>query len=299
MTVRPRAPMLLLTAVVAACAPVDRGGGPGDTAPPVSIRDLVAVPNPANVLSYYVWWTTDRASSTALDLDCGEHAVTITGPGLREDHEVVVLGLYPGAACTFIARSEAPDRGTGEASVTVEAGAPPSDTLPPLDVAVPSSDRTQSGWTVFNLSHAGDPQPPVVAVVDPAGRYRWYHVRATGISSSGMVVRRVPEGFLMGGGSDGASSWPALVDLEGRVLWEEELPYEHHEILPWGPDGQDVLFLSRTVSCPAGIPQSATVVAWDRSESRPLWEWSLCEHYAPEEIGDPDWDHTNAIVPVP
>ncbi len=309
-----------LVLVPAACAPVNGGvpgpsgdvpgAGPGeppsdthrdatggvDVPPgPLAITGVVAAGNPANVLSYYVVWRTDLPASTGLDVDCGDYTASVDGPGLRTDHEVFVMGLYPEAECVFTLRSVSADGriGEAEAAVTVQ---PRPEILPPLEVTVDGGDAVQPGWTLFNLTNKYDGIPPIAAVVDAQGRYRWYHVRAASATGSGTPVLGVPGGILIGGSNDGGVIWPALIDWEGRVVWEEPLDM-HHEILPWA-GGEELLYLGSTETCPAEIPDSSTIVRYDPETQEVLWEWAFCEHFTPDEIVK-DWDHTNAVTRFP
>jgi len=263
---------------------------------PLHVDGLLAVANPGNVVSYFVVWTTDRPATTALDVDCGDHAATISSETLTTDHEVVVLGLYDGAACTFTAGGVAEDGVEAAEAVDVVAG-PLPEGLPALTLAVNDADRVQPGWTAFNLSDTLGDSRPVIAVVDEVGRYRWYHVRDTATSASAMVVRRVPEGFLVGGGSDGGKTWPAIIGLDGQVVWEADLEKEHHEILPWGEDG--LMYLTERETCPdPEVIQSGAIVIHDKTTEQPLWDWVFCEHFSPDSDMK-DWDHSNALDPFP
>ena len=205
------------------------------------------------------------------------------------------MGLYPEAVCTFTARSVSEDGLVREAEVTIEVPTRP-EVLPPLELIVDGGDAVQPGWTLFNLTNKFDQSPPIAAVVDELGRYRWYHVRATSATGSGTPVLRVPDGILIGGANDGGVTWPAIVDWEGRVLWEDELQM-HHEILPYAAEGE-LIYLGMTTECPNEIPDSTTIVHYDPVTQENLWEWSFCEHFTPEEK-EKDWDHTNAIVEFP
>lgn len=262
---------------------------------PLEMLGVVAAGNPGNVLSYYVVWKTEAPATTAVDVDCGDYAASIEGEGLRTDHEVFVMGLYPEAECAFTLRSVADDGRIGEAVETVTVH-PRPDILPPLEASVNGGDAVQPGWTLFNLTNKFDEIPPIAAAVDAQGRYRWYHVRAASATGSGTSVHVVPGGVLIGGSNDGGVVWPAIIDWEGRVVWEEALDM-HHEILPWA-DGEELLYLGMTESCPEEIPDSSTIVRYDPGTQEVLSEWAFCEHFTPDEIEE-DWDHTNAVIPFP
>ncbi len=262
---------------------------------PWEIHGLVAVGSPGNVLSYYVVWTSPVPASTALDVDCGDYASTIEGEGLSTDHEVFVMGLYPEAECTFTARSEDWTGQVREASQSITVP-PRPEVLPPLELIVDGGEAVQLGWTLFNLTNKYDQSPPIAAVVDGLGRYRWYHVRSTSATGSGTPVLQVPEGILIGGSNDGGLTWPAIVDWEGGVVWEDQFEM-HHEIFP-SVGGEELLYLGKTTDCPDEIPDSSTIVRYDPETKEVLWEWAFCEHFTPEKI-EGDWDHTNAVVEFP
>ena len=67
---------LALAVLVVGCG---RGAGgsaeevAGEVAGEVAIKGLGAAPNPGNVLSYFVVWSTDRPASSAVDVDCGDY----------------------------------------------------------------------------------------------------------------------------------------------------------------------------------------------------------------------------------
>ena len=276
-------------------ADIDRDDGDSTAPEPWEIEGLFAAVNPGNTLSCYVFWTTPVPASTALDVDCGEGTATILGDGLRMDHEVFVMGLYPEAGCVFTARSEDGDGVAAEAETAFSVPSRP-EALPPLELLVDGGEVVQPGWTLFNLTNKYEQSPPIAAVVDAVGRYRWYHVRATSATGSGTPVSRVSQGILIGGSNDGGITWPALVDWEGRLLWEEALAM-HHEIL-LEAQGEELLYLGTTTECPDGIPDSGTIVRYAPGTDEVLWKWVFCEHFTPAEAKT-DWDHTNALVPFP
>ena len=266
----------------------------GDTTPLV-VSNLTAAPTPGNTLAARVLWSTDAPASTALDLDCGEgweHHLEIDG--LREVHEVFLMGLWDGAECTAQVTSVTSDGVEGAGTVHFTAGPLPA-LLPPLDLQVHVGDRMQPGWTVFNLSNHYDKVPLLLALVDEEGRYRWYHQRATSSSGAATSVYVMDEGLLVGGTFDSGRIWPSLIDWEGTVQWERELDM-HHDLHP--VDASTWLWLGHADACPNDIPNGGTIHRYDRDADETTWSWSFCENYLPDPIVK-DWDHLNAVLPFP
>jgi len=266
----------------------------GDTTPLV-VSDLSAAPIPGNALAARVLWTTDAPATTTLDLDCGEGWVHHLGvDGLRIHHEVFLMGLWDGAACTAQVTSVTAEGACGGGTVQFAAGPLPG-LLPALDLRVHDHERMQPGWTVFNLSNHYDKVPLLVALVDEQGRYRWYHQRATESSGAATSVYVMDEGLLVGGTFDSGRIWPALIDWEGTVLWERQLDM-HHDLHPL--DDGTWAWLGHADGCPNDIPNGGTVNRYERDADETTWAWSFCEHYTPDPVFK-DWDHLNAVVPVP
>lgn len=251
------------------------------------VSNLTAVPNPLNVLSYYVDWRTAEAIPTGLDVVCDEELSFRIGDGRRRvRHSVFVMGLWSGARCRF---SVAGGLGDG-ASATVEVEAMPS-WAPELTVAGSDVDAASPGWTIFNLNNEFDRVPLKIVMIDERGRYRWYHSRDATGPGQDADVRVVDEGVLVGGW--GAGTRPAIVDWEGGVVWEEAIGGHHHVELASG--GAGVLMLHEGGDCPGAV-SAAILSEWDRASRTFAWRWALCEHYEPD-APVPDWSHVNTIEP--
>jgi arylsulfate sulfotransferase len=251
--------------------------------------ELEAIENPSNALSYYIQWTTDEPSLTALELDCddGQYQVSFDGEQAQLGHEVFVMGLWDGARCTASATAEfdAGEQATG--AITFSVG-PLPDFLPELDAAVVETDKIQPGWTLLNLTDVFDRPPMSVAMVDAQGRYRWYHQMATSDPGADHDVRTVEQGVLVGGNR--GHNWPTILDWTGEVVWQREYRM-HHALRLYGDD--QLIFLAGTSDCPSGYAASV-IRKYDFSEDDIVWNWSLCEHFEPE-TPTPDWSHINSL----
>ena len=89
---------------------------------------------------------------------------------------------------------------------------------------------------------------------------------------------------------------PALIDWEGRIVWEADFQRQHHHIMPYGDDGQ-YLYVANTTDCPEGI-QADVIRLWDQNSREQLWEWSFCQYYEPPNYYH-DWTHLNAVDKFP
>jgi arylsulfate sulfotransferase len=261
----------------------------------VTIDGLTTVVNPANSLSYYVFWSTPVPAATSLTVSCqsGFEAL-LESDQLTTDHEVFIMGLYPNAICRLTARSTDQEGNLGEATLDLTVG-PKPEFLPDLDIVTHDLVATTPGWTLFNLTNKFDPQPVIVAVIDPFGRYRWYYMRSSSPTASGSLVRLISDGFLLGGTNDGKGQ-PQMVNFEGKIVWEKKLPV-HHDIRLHADDSA-IMYLSWTNACPNDVPGSGTVNLFDLEGDEVTWKWVFCEHYAPTNKKK-DWDHLNAVVPFP
>ncbi len=262
--------------------------------PEFIVQDLTVTTNPANTLSVYVGWRSNRLVATELVLRCPGEVPVRYGPGTEAtlDHEVYVAGLWSGAECEV----EVPGASWGgTARFETER---PGVFLPSLEVPERAEEALAPGWTLLNLNNdLAEGLPARVAVVDERGRYRWYHTHweSRGADVSTEVT---PEGVLVGGFF---SERPSLVSWEGAVLWTGPF-VSHHELL-WADEGQTFWYLGNTGSCPpelsedgSGYLRGSSVNRWDRAAGRATFNWAICDHFVPDEVWD-DWAHLNAIAP--
>jgi hypothetical protein len=259
----------------------------------IAATGIFAVENPANVLSYYVEWRTPEATSTRLEVDCGDYAPVIEDCELREDHSVFLMGLYPGAECVLTTTGQAADGGRVVGRTEIVAGDVPAalPTLRVLDGAV--VDELARGWTLINLNNEFDRIRYTGALIDEEGRYRWYHMRGGAGWGSDTEVQTVPEGVLFGGREPFYD--PAIVDWEGTVVWSA--PFDmHHDIQRLSPTRY--VFLGFGAGCPEefGEIPSDIVNIWDDERREVVWSWRICDHVTPSPIV-PDWSHVNTVEP--
>lgn len=266
----------------------------------VTFHSISAVESPTNVLAAYVDWQTSIAAPARLVVSCdGEPVADLSTLRRATEHSAFVMGLIPGATCEFRLGA-----GVGwifeDVVLAYEVSELPTD-FPTFDLLVPTEedgedawDAVAPGWTLFNLTRVGSSAPLIVAMVDERGRIRWYNRRATGAGAD-TDVRTVPEGVLIGGAlGAGGRVFPAIVDWEGQVVWEDSLATHHH--MGVDPSTGELLYLSQTVACPERV-RADVVNRYDRTLREVTWSWSACEHYEPPVLYN-DWTHMNAIEPL-
>jgi len=264
--------------------------------PATAVDRLVAIPNPTNPLSWFVQWRTDAPAPSVLHVTCDDGAwdVAHVHPVPTDRHELLVIGLWPDAACTLTARvADGVDDGAATLDATV--GPAPS-WLPEATTTVHQPDAVADGWTFVNLSDEVGDAPEVIAAIDAEGRYRWLHRRqGSTVARYGFDLHVVPGGILTGGRRRTPPG--AVIDWSGEVRWEAGFG-SHHELRPspWGDS--HMLFLGFTRdNCPEStVEGTVNEVNIDTGEIE--WSWNICDHVTPRQQR-PDWSHLNAIEPIP
>lgn len=308
--------VLLLAAVCLAALGCDDGGSnetsdtnepsdtntgrdlPVDATGELTIDDLVVVPNPANVLSFFVEWRTDQPASATLEVTCGDDYALTAETGTDTDveqHAVYIQGLYDGAQCELAVTATASDGVEGRATTTFDVG-PLPDFLPSPTVVSSDPTDVEPGWTLVNLNNHFDDVPLTAAIIDVDGRYRWYHRLATSFPGSDNEVRVLPDssGVLFCGTR--AQILPTIVDWQGSARWSANLNM-HHDCRFVDEELNVLRYLTDEVGdCPQGIGAGA-IIEYDRETEQEVWHWNICEHWLPDTV-EPDWSHLNAIEPV-
>lgn len=263
----------------------------------VVISDFYVIENPANVLSFFVEYTTDKACATDLRVACDfGYDQNFTGSDAVTSHKLFVMGLVTGANCRFTAAAKDENNlySYSDNDVTVS---PLPEILPAMELVKKDESMMYRGWTLFNLSNVIDSIPLMVAMVDEEGRYRWYYMADTESSGSDNAVSMTPQGVLIGGTVSVIN--PQIVNFEGAVVWTEPV-YMHHEIKPFG--GGKFIFLGADTACDPvtfkDVMWTDTIEIWDVETRTTTWRWLMCQHYAPPVI-EVDWDHINSIDKFP
>jgi hypothetical protein len=258
-------------------------GGPGG--PPIT--NLTAVQSPDNVLAYTVEFESPVAGRPELTVACaGVEPWTLAGEVEDTRHEVFVTGLVAETSCTFTAALADPTA-AAPASLEVEVAPLPA-YLPEVEVIVADDGAALEGWTLFNLSNGREGYAYTVALVDLAGRYRWYYQYPGAWHGADSPVLRFGRGVLVGGRGIPITE----IGWDGRQVWSG--PTGHHEVRPSREPGR-VYYLTDEAPCNGQTHGAGGIVEWDYEAGEEVWRWFMCEHYTPP-ADVADWSHLNTVV---
>lgn len=203
-----------------------------DSAPVVS--NLTVEPNPNNVLSVFVNWTTDQSTDSEVQFGEEAYQFKIYDGEQVTDHRVLVIGMH--AQTRYLIKAvSSNNNGTGEAEETFATSVLPAN-VPEGALIVNEADRSQSGWTLINvLTGSGQNVPrsdyPAAAVMyDQDGRVVWYNQHGIVPDSGGATsMDFLPDSnTILMGPTD--SERPREVDMAGNTVWEgPEIMAENYE----------------------------------------------------------------------
>ena len=272
----------------------------GDMVEDLVLSGLVAIENPANVLSYFVEWQTDVPASTELEVDCEDLFQVVVAedePIYETYHSVLLMGLVEGASCTLVARSIDQDGRAGAALLELNEVGPLPEDLPAYTATTHLLEERATGWSLFGISSrlfAANESPVFLAVVDDLGRYRWYHRREGTGPALGPWDISLYNGNILAAGRGPIKA--AIISWSGEVVWEAGFTM-HHDIQPSPYTEDALLYLGYSAqNCPDETIEG-TVVEYDLLEEQVTWTWYICEHYVPESIYS-DWSHLNDVEPI-
>jgi len=273
-------------------APVDATGD-------LAIEDLVIVTNPSNVLSFFVEWKTGEPAAATLSVDCGPDYQTTVETGTDSpltSHSTFIQGLFDGASCNLRVDATSDSGATGTASTTLDVG-PLPDVLPELDVTVLDEGAMEPGWTLTNLNNHFEGVPLTGAIIDPQGRYRWYHVLSTEFAGTDNELRLMRDGTGVLFCGTRKQIQPAIVSWEGSTLWTEQV-HMHHDCRFVDDDLQVLRYITDSADgCPEMNP-AANIVEYNPWTGEELWRWRLCDHWVPDVLTW-RWSHPNTIEGFP
>jgi arylsulfate sulfotransferase len=218
---------------------------------------------------------------------CGDLTLTLSWEEATIAHEVFLMGLWEGAECSLRVGGLTSDGRSASYATTIEIGALPDD-FPELAVVETDVDDLQPGWTLIDLSNQSLRIPSTAALVDEAGRFRWYHRFAALPTHNGQQLDRVEEGIFAGGFN---TTFARLIEWDGTVSWQAEFE-THYEGFRLA-DGRSFIHLRPDEYCENEI-KSSPVVIWDMIDNAIRYRWNLCDHYEPPEA-IVDWEHLNGL----
>ena len=204
------------------------GGAANPGVAPSAITGLKVDPNPNNVLSCFVSWTTDQAADSVVQFGTTSLQWEISDAALVTSHKVLVIGMKQQLNYMLKALSKN-SGGQVSATSTFMTGTPPAQ-IPVGTVMINDTTRAQAGWTLMNVQKGqGDTRarsdfPPYAVMYDSDGQPVWYYVDGNKPDVGGAVSTQLTDkGVLIGPSWDANATVDAVppveVDFAGNIIW--------------------------------------------------------------------------------
>ncbi len=274
----------------------------GDNAPGIAptITNLTIEPNPLNVLSAFVSWTTDQPASSEVQFGVGGFAFRIRDDALVTDHRTLVIGMR--AQSDYLIKAVSSNGGgSGQAEGSFTTGALPV-YVPQGTLLVNNTERSQPGWTLMNVQ-VGDGNvgamsnfPATVVMYDHDGYPVWYFQNGTTNDRGGAVsVDLLDNGNILIGPA--AAEPPREVDLAGNIIWEGPNPLgaggagalTHHV----GKLSNGHYLIQRDVRSSGMSGVTGVQLEELTAQNEVVWTWNLFDFLTPPPTAPRDWCHGN------
>jgi hypothetical protein len=284
-------------------------GGAGGLADPgtapSAIAGLKIDPNPQNVLSCFVSWTTDQAANSVVRFGAGTLQWEISDPTLVTRHQVLVIGMKAQQTYTIEAISA---NGGGQVSGqgTFTTGALPA-TIPVGTVMIDDTSRSQAGWTLMNVQKgdgtmdARSTYPPQAVMYDSDGQPVWYYIDGTAPDIGGAVSTQLTDkGVLIGPtwSTSGTTTgtMPIEVDLAGNTVWQcatavcgGSKNFTHHASKLSNGDYALIEYVTKG-------SQQNPIFREVSPDNQIVWSLDWSQMMAPPPGATGDWCHANSIT---
>ena len=306
-------PGVLLCALAACQTPPSGAPDAGTNGAGLAIRELLVEPNPANVLSCFVRWSTDLPATSVVEFGAaGKLAFRVRTRGRTTRHRVLVIGMHQQTTYTLRAVSSTSDGLTGAHSVSYTTGALPA-YLPVGRITVHDRRRAWEGWTLMTVNGAkregliiyqDEDFVPTAVIYDMQGRPVWYNAHGLGRIGDTRLVDGDRVLAQSMGDVSGQKPIAVELDLSGRTVWSGPLQpplsvtgsFHHH--FAKLPNGNYLGVRSLQI----GFVVGDVVVELDRNHKE-VWTWNVFAHLRPDTRKDDgsnflySWTHINALVP--
>lgn len=283
---------------------VTSGGLSSTVSGSLALSGLKIEPNPKNVLSCFVSWTTDKAADSVVQFGASSYEWEISDSTQVTTHRVLVIGMHASQAYLVKAISTG-DTGSGSAEGKFTTSSLPV-TIPVADITAVDKTKMQSGWTLMNIQKgdgtatAKSKYPAQAVMYDADGQPVWYYIDGTTGDRGGMVpVELTDKGVLIGAVMDesGATKEPPReVDFAGNTLWECSTPLcggtgtlTHHASKL--PNGNYIILRDVTVN-----NVTAPVFEEITSANTVVWSLDYRKLVPPPSTASGDWCHGNSIT---
>ena len=194
----------------------------------VTVTGLKIDPNPKNVLSCFVSWTTNTAASSAVQFGVGTYQFEIADAAPVTSHKVTVIGMKQMQTYKIKAIS-----GAASAEGTFMTMAVPA-SIPVATISAVDATKVQPGWTLMNIqkgdgsASARSNTPAQAVMYDVDGQPVWYSIDGTMVDRGGAVsVDLTDKGVLFGATLNNNlanAEPPREVDFAGNTIWECSSP---------------------------------------------------------------------------
>lgn len=203
-------------------------------------------------------------------------------------HEIPVLGLYPGTANEVTILLTTEDGKTYERSIIVRTE-PLPEIFPEIKIERHNPDLIAPGMTFLHLGHYAEDGgfTPLPCAIDSYGEVRWYYT-----GTIGHIMKRIPSGnFIIQDGN-------TLVEMDllgNRVAVRAEVPTGIHHDMTYTADGRFLILSSAPDSFEDGV------VEVDGSSAEVLRGYDFRAILDPDRPPQPknleplDWLHLNGI----
>ena len=202
--------------------------GTGGAGGAVTITGLKIEPNPKNVLSCFVSWTTSTAASSVVQFGVGTYQFEIADAAAVTSHKVTVIGMKQMQTYKVKAIS-----GAASAEGTFMTTAVPA-SIPVATISAVDATKVQPGWTLMNIqkgdgsASARSNTPAQAVMYDVDGQPVWYYIDGTMVDRGGAVsVDLTDKGVLFGATLNNNlanAEPPREVDFAGNTIWECSSP---------------------------------------------------------------------------
>ena len=203
-------------------------GGTSAVSGNITISGLKVDPNPNNVLSAYVSWTTNTAADSVVQFGEGSYQWEITDSTQTTTHKVLIIGMHASKANQIKAISSS-EGSSGSATTNYTTGALPSQ-IPVGTIGANDTTKSQSGWTLMNIIKSSSTSvpsgsaPAAAVIYDANGQPVWYYIDGTTNDYGGAVSTALTDkGVLIGpvmNSSMKTGEPPREVDFAGNTVWQ-------------------------------------------------------------------------------
>jgi arylsulfate sulfotransferase len=253
--------------------------------------EVVLSPNGTTPLAAEVTLSANTEVDVSIEV-LGTNPVTHEIPEYQKNHEIPILGLYPGVENEVVLKVSTL-RGAFAVDTLLIVTNPLPDFLPSVEIRTANRDQMESGWTLSSLSIGVDGEFESHPIMfDANGDIRWY-LDLSAHDGTIFVLKRLGNGNLLLGFLGEIYE----LDMLGGILNRWPIPgYNFHHDVIEKPNGNLIVAVNKK---DRGTVEDQ-LIEIDRSSGEIVSEWDLRQvldvsrrSYPPTT--DNDWFHMNAV----